>query len=54
MPNFLGVDVQSGNPDIKEAREWLKSNNPFLKAAVKSVDGAPTTTAVNSALPRSW
>jgi hypothetical protein len=40
--------------EIKEAREWLKNNNPFLKHAVQSVDGAPTTTALNTALRRSW
>jgi hypothetical protein len=47
--------VKNATPaEIKEAREWLKSNNPFLKPAVQSVDDAPTTTALNSALRRSW
>ena len=35
--------------EVKEAREWLKSKNPFLKHAVQTVDSAPTTTALNSA-----
>ena len=47
--------VKNATPaDIKKAREWLKSNNPFLRHAVQSVDGAPTTNALNSALRRSW
>jgi hypothetical protein len=40
--------------EVKEAHAWLKLNNPFLNHAGQSVDGAPTTTALNSASRRTW
>lgn len=51
----LSPRIKHATPaEIKEAREWLKSNNPFMNHAVQSIDGAPTTTASNSASPRNW